>query len=309
MITACPECGVVQSIAPLPSRAAAACRRCETTLERTAGRSAGAALALSVAALLLFIPGNVLPVMRSNLLGSSMDARVVDSVFAFVLDGRPLVAAFLAIFVIAVPLLRAALLIGAAGRAAARLAPAPAEAASGAAVPLRGEPAPLVDARGLRAGGRRDVQPRRRAARRRGAAGWLVLRRRGILPADRRDMPRPAPDLAGDPAGRAGAGGRADLWMRQLRTRAAGRARGRPLPAMRQAVGPAKAAGARAHRRPDGRRGAAALPRLFPADDPDRSAERLCRAHRTRRRLAALRARVLVSRRAGLRGSASAYRW
>lgn len=115
MIVACPECGVAQRIAPLPERAAAECWRCETTLERTAGRSAGAALALTLAALLLFIPGNVLPVMRSNLLGSSMDARVADSVFAFVLDGRPLVAAFLAIFVIAVPLLRAALLIGVLG--------------------------------------------------------------------------------------------------------------------------------------------------------------------------------------------------
>ena len=84
MMVGCPECGVAQRISQLPRGAMAECSRCETALERTAGRSAGAALALALAALLLFIPGNMLPAMRSNLLGGSIEARAIDSVGAFV---------------------------------------------------------------------------------------------------------------------------------------------------------------------------------------------------------------------------------
>lgn len=110
MTVACPECGAIQTIAPLPRRATAECFRCDTALERTAGRSAALSLALALAALALFFPGNMLPAMRSDLLGASLEARAIDGIAAFFNDGWPIMASFVAMFVIIAPTLRAAFL-------------------------------------------------------------------------------------------------------------------------------------------------------------------------------------------------------
>lgn len=110
MTVACPECGAVQNISPLPRRTTAECFRCGMILERTAGRSAGAALALSLAALALFFPGNMLPALRSDLLGASVEARAIDGVSAYYAAGWPVMASFVAMFVIIAPMLRAAFL-------------------------------------------------------------------------------------------------------------------------------------------------------------------------------------------------------
>lgn len=115
MTIACAECGAIQRIAPLPRQSEARCFRCHTIIERTAGRSAGLALALSMAALALLVPGNILPAMRSNLLGSSVEARAIDGVFAFFDDGWPVLASFVAMFVIVAPILRAGFLVAVLG--------------------------------------------------------------------------------------------------------------------------------------------------------------------------------------------------
>lgn len=115
MTVACPECGAIQTIAPLPRRAMAECFRCDTALERTAGRSAGAAMALALGALALFFPGNMLPAMRSDLLGGSVEARAIDGIGAFYDAGWPVLASFVAMFVIIAPMLRAAFLVAVLG--------------------------------------------------------------------------------------------------------------------------------------------------------------------------------------------------
>jgi paraquat-inducible protein A len=53
---ACPDCGTVQYIPPLPRRATAVCVTCGGGLESTAGRSTNAALACSLSMLLLLLP-------------------------------------------------------------------------------------------------------------------------------------------------------------------------------------------------------------------------------------------------------------
>src|SRR5690606_4449538 len=115
MTVACPDCGATQIIAQLPRRAIAECYRCETALERTAGRSAGAVLALSTGALALYFPGNVLPGLRSQLLGSSIEARAIDGALVFFKDGHPLLSAMVLIFVVVLPILRSALLVAVLG--------------------------------------------------------------------------------------------------------------------------------------------------------------------------------------------------
>lgn len=115
MTVACPECGATQTITLLPRRAIAECYRCDTSLERTAGRSAGIVLALSAGALALYFPGNVLPGMRSELLGSAVEARPIDGVRVFYQDGHPLLAAMVMVFVLLIPILRAGFLVAVLG--------------------------------------------------------------------------------------------------------------------------------------------------------------------------------------------------
>lgn len=115
MTVACPECGATQTLDLLPRNATAECYRCDTSLERTAGRSAGVVLALSAGALALYFPGNVLPSMRSHLLGAAVEARPFDGVRVFYGDGEPLLAAMVLVFALLIPIARAGLLVAVLG--------------------------------------------------------------------------------------------------------------------------------------------------------------------------------------------------
>ena len=60
MTIACPDCGTLEEIPRLLRRDTAVCIRCQGDLEKVSGRSIGAALACSLATLLLLVPLNVL---------------------------------------------------------------------------------------------------------------------------------------------------------------------------------------------------------------------------------------------------------
>lgn len=110
----CSDCGAEQRIA-LPLNGAAYCRRCAKSLERSAGRSAGATLSCAAAAFLLLFPANLLPVLHSHLQAASIEMRLFDGVVAYWNDDWPLMAAFVATFVIIFPFLRSLLLAGVLG--------------------------------------------------------------------------------------------------------------------------------------------------------------------------------------------------
>jgi paraquat-inducible protein A len=112
---ACPDCGAAQRIGFLDRNTEALCRRCGGALERAAGRSAAAALACTAAGFLLLFPGNILPLMRSNLLGASLDAHAIDGAVAYWRDGWPLMAVFVGSFVVAIPFVRSAMLVAVIG--------------------------------------------------------------------------------------------------------------------------------------------------------------------------------------------------
>lgn len=84
-------------------------------LERAAGRSAGAALACISAGLILLLPANLWPVMRSSLYGPSIEARVIDGATAFWNDGWPVMALFVASFVVVLPILRSMMVVAVLG--------------------------------------------------------------------------------------------------------------------------------------------------------------------------------------------------
>ena len=112
---ACVDCGTIQGLPVLEPASEAKCQRCGTVLRYSARRSTAAGLTCATAALALLIVGNILPSLRSHLLAATTETRVIDGALAYWHAGRPLMAAFVVAFVVAMPLGRAALLVGALG--------------------------------------------------------------------------------------------------------------------------------------------------------------------------------------------------
>jgi paraquat-inducible protein A len=108
---ACPDCGAAQRIGFLEGRTDALCWRCREPLERAAGRNAAAALACTAAGFMLLFPGNILPLLRSDLLGASLDAHAIDGATAYWQDGWPIMATFVGLFVVVIPFVRSGMLI------------------------------------------------------------------------------------------------------------------------------------------------------------------------------------------------------
>jgi len=107
---ACPDCGALEEIPRLLRRDTAVCIRCQSDLEKTNGRSIGAALACSSATLLLLVPVNVLPLLRVDLFG--MHSENITALGVAQLWGRGWVwlAGLSALFVVVLPFLRFGLL-------------------------------------------------------------------------------------------------------------------------------------------------------------------------------------------------------
>lgn len=110
MTIACPDCGTLEDIPPLPPRSSAVCVRCHGHLEKTSGRSIAAALACSAATFLLLFPLNVLPLMRVDIFGMHSQNVIAAGIFQLWRHGWILLAGLSAIFVIVLPFLRFGLL-------------------------------------------------------------------------------------------------------------------------------------------------------------------------------------------------------
>ncbi len=110
MTIACPDCGTLEEIPRLLRRDTAVCIRCQSDLEKTNGRSLGAALACSLATFLLLVPVNVLPLLRVDIFG--MHSQTITAAGVAQLWGRGwiLLAGLSALFVIILPFLRFGLL-------------------------------------------------------------------------------------------------------------------------------------------------------------------------------------------------------
>ncbi len=95
---------------PVPRGARANCVVCGTTLERVHGTSIAAAGALALTTTLLLIPAIALPLYRVELLAGSRGSRVVSGADLFWVQGWPLPAVAMLLFVAILPLLRFGLL-------------------------------------------------------------------------------------------------------------------------------------------------------------------------------------------------------
>ncbi|HEX5326495.1 MAG TPA: paraquat-inducible protein A, partial [Acetobacteraceae bacterium] len=82
MIIACPDCGAIQRLPTLHQGSRLLCCRCDNVLERTAGRSLDAALALAVATLVLWFPANLTTLFSIQALGIERSSRLGSGVLA-----------------------------------------------------------------------------------------------------------------------------------------------------------------------------------------------------------------------------------
>jgi paraquat-inducible protein A len=83
----CHECGTLHGVRRLPSGVTASCRTCGAPLYRQRRDSARRALALTLAALILFVVAHVFPFMTFSMEGNATSATILGSAFALYQEG------------------------------------------------------------------------------------------------------------------------------------------------------------------------------------------------------------------------------
>ena len=110
MTIACPDCGTLEHLPPLPPRSTAVCVRCHGDLEKTSGRSIEAALGCALATLMLLLPVNLLPLMRVDLFAFHTENVIGVGIAQLWSHNWFLLAGVSAILVVILPFVRFSLL-------------------------------------------------------------------------------------------------------------------------------------------------------------------------------------------------------
>src|SRR5574337_51278 len=106
-IAACGVCGQLQRLDELPPDAVGACCRCGARLGAGASRAdLGAATALTLAALILYLPANMLPILTLDLHGVHTESTLWDGCASLFRDGQWAVAGIVFLASILIPLLK-----------------------------------------------------------------------------------------------------------------------------------------------------------------------------------------------------------
>jgi paraquat-inducible protein A len=106
MTIACPACGTLETLPPLPGGSTAVCLTCRTPLEKTSGRSMTAALAFSSATFLLLFPLNILPLIRVDMVRRHSENVIGAGVAQLFNNGWIVLAGLSAVLVIVLPFVR-----------------------------------------------------------------------------------------------------------------------------------------------------------------------------------------------------------
>ena len=110
-VLSCNTCGLRQLVEPLPPGASAECVRCGSFLVSGARGSLHATAAFAVAALILYVPANVYPIMRMHFYGAYSESTVWDGVVSLAQHNQWFVAAVVFLASIAIPLLKLSVLL------------------------------------------------------------------------------------------------------------------------------------------------------------------------------------------------------
>jgi len=108
-IVSCDTCGLVQSVPPLAAGTAAECVRCGSFV--SAGRSTRSlevTAALSLAALILYVPANIYPILKMHFHGTYSESTIWDGIVKLVDYNEWMVAVIVFLASMVVPLIKLA---------------------------------------------------------------------------------------------------------------------------------------------------------------------------------------------------------
>ncbi|MGH7847798.1 MAG: paraquat-inducible protein A [Candidatus Binatia bacterium] len=105
-IIACRTCGLVQRVDELQPGMAAECCRCGSTISKQPVHSVGRTAALSLAALILYVPANIYPILRMNYYGAYSENTVWSGCVKLFEDGQWPVAVIVFLASIVIPLFK-----------------------------------------------------------------------------------------------------------------------------------------------------------------------------------------------------------
>jgi paraquat-inducible protein A len=109
-LIACPECDCLQRIVDLPPAGKARCRRCGVVMYRNPPHGLDRSLALTVAALLLFLVANAFPIASLDVRGQTSTTTLFGAVLALAAQGRDTVAFLVLLTAIVAPAIQLAAL-------------------------------------------------------------------------------------------------------------------------------------------------------------------------------------------------------
>ncbi len=105
-VISCHVCGQVHQLMPVQRGTYLQCVRCGARLEKRTRNSLHRTAAFSLAALILYFPANVLPILHLKLYGRTSDNTVWDGVQKFYEDGSYVICVIVLLASIIVPLLK-----------------------------------------------------------------------------------------------------------------------------------------------------------------------------------------------------------
>jgi paraquat-inducible protein A len=105
-IVCCNVCGQVQQVESLPSGAALECCRCGSIIEERRRQGVAATAALALAALILYVPANLYPILTMSQYGLYSESTVWDGVITLAQSNQWFVAIVVFLASIVIPLFK-----------------------------------------------------------------------------------------------------------------------------------------------------------------------------------------------------------
>jgi paraquat-inducible protein A len=105
-IVACKICGQPHAMSPLPPGTVALCTRCGSAIAKHTRGSLHLTAALSLAALILYVPANVFPILHMEVYGATTENTVWQGCARLFQDGQWVIAAVVFLASILIPLLK-----------------------------------------------------------------------------------------------------------------------------------------------------------------------------------------------------------
>jgi paraquat-inducible protein A len=105
-ILACETCGLTQRVEDVAPGMSAECIRCGSTIVSRPASGPDVTLALTLAALVLYVPANIYPILTMNMYGAHSENTVWDGVVNLIQYNEYLVAAIVFLASIVIPLMK-----------------------------------------------------------------------------------------------------------------------------------------------------------------------------------------------------------